>query len=301
MNWSFLWGPLVGAMIGYITNGIAIKMLFRPLKPISIGKYTLPFTPGVIPKEKARIANRVGKVVSRELLNGEVLRQALLRDELFEQIGEKIDGYIEEYKDDDQTLDTVMSNLVGSEKSMFLRAELEDRMTSLIYHKIVDMELGKIMIDKLLFKLKEGKANHSLGAMSFLLNEKMLQGLGEKIEPMLSQIIIDETESIVRESVKQESNKLCESTLGEWIQKVEPYQEVIKRIVLKVYEGLINHGLNRALDKLNIAEIIEKRIMDFDTLEMERIILELMNKELNMIIWLGALLGAIMGCVTNFF
>ena len=43
-------GPAIGAVIGYCTNYIAVKMLFRPLKPIKIGNRTLPFTPGIIPK-----------------------------------------------------------------------------------------------------------------------------------------------------------------------------------------------------------------------------------------------------------
>ena len=37
-------GPAIGAVIGYCTNYIAVKMLFRPLKPIKIGNRTLPFT-----------------------------------------------------------------------------------------------------------------------------------------------------------------------------------------------------------------------------------------------------------------
>ncbi|MEI3219612.1 MAG: DUF445 family protein [Lachnoclostridium sp.] len=45
-------GPLIGAVIGYCTNYIAVKMLFRPLKAIKIGRFTLPFTPGMIPKKK---------------------------------------------------------------------------------------------------------------------------------------------------------------------------------------------------------------------------------------------------------
>ena len=56
MNWiQILAGPAIGAVIGYCTNYVAVKMLFRPLKPIRIGKFTLPFTPGVIPKRKKEL------------------------------------------------------------------------------------------------------------------------------------------------------------------------------------------------------------------------------------------------------
>ena len=52
-------GPLIGGIIGYSTNYIAVKMLFRPLKPVKIGNYTLPFTPGIIPKRKDKLAEAI--------------------------------------------------------------------------------------------------------------------------------------------------------------------------------------------------------------------------------------------------
>ena len=52
----FLSGPLIGALIGYLTNWLAVKMLFRPRKALYIGKFHVPFTPGVIPRRKAALA-----------------------------------------------------------------------------------------------------------------------------------------------------------------------------------------------------------------------------------------------------
>ena len=46
---SFLFGPLVGAAIGGLTNRIAIRMLFRPYTARYIGKIHVPLTPGIIP------------------------------------------------------------------------------------------------------------------------------------------------------------------------------------------------------------------------------------------------------------
>ena len=59
----FLIGPAVGAVIGYITNDIAIRMLFRPHQAKYIMGMRVPFTPGIIPKEKHRIAGAIGKAV----------------------------------------------------------------------------------------------------------------------------------------------------------------------------------------------------------------------------------------------
>ena len=48
MDIQIITAPLIGGLIGLLTNGIAIKMMFRPLKPVYIGKFRVPLTPGII-------------------------------------------------------------------------------------------------------------------------------------------------------------------------------------------------------------------------------------------------------------
>lgn len=72
---SILIPVVLGALIGYVTNDIAIKMLFRPLEPKYIWGCKIPLTPGILPKNRKKLASSLGKAVSRELLNAEVLRQ----------------------------------------------------------------------------------------------------------------------------------------------------------------------------------------------------------------------------------
>lgn len=69
--------PLIGAVIGYFTNWLAIKMLFRPLKPVMLGSWKLPFTPGILPRERERLSVSVGETVSRELLTTQVFAERL--------------------------------------------------------------------------------------------------------------------------------------------------------------------------------------------------------------------------------
>ena len=74
-NWV---GPiLIGGVIGYFTNWLAIKMLFRPLKPVVLFGFRMPFTPGILPRERDRLAVTIGESVSRELLSPELLRERL--------------------------------------------------------------------------------------------------------------------------------------------------------------------------------------------------------------------------------
>ena len=78
--------PLAGAAIGYFTNYIAIKMLFRPYEEKRIFGIKLPFTPGVIPKEKERIAKSLGEAIGSELLNENVIISSMAKDDLTEKI-----------------------------------------------------------------------------------------------------------------------------------------------------------------------------------------------------------------------
>ena len=66
--WIYVAPPVAGAIIGYFTNDIAIKMLFRPYKPIYFGKRQLPFTPGLIPRNQERLAKRIADTIMGSLL-----------------------------------------------------------------------------------------------------------------------------------------------------------------------------------------------------------------------------------------
>ncbi|MGG0645882.1 DUF445 family protein [Bacillus mycoides] len=67
----------IGAIIGGYTNHLAIKMLFRPHRPIYIGKFQVPFTPGLIPKRRDELAVQLGKMVVDHLLTPEGIGKKL--------------------------------------------------------------------------------------------------------------------------------------------------------------------------------------------------------------------------------
>jgi len=69
--------PLVGAFIGYLTNRIAIRMLFRPLQRWTIGPFRIPMTPGVIPSKRHEFAVNIGTMVGEHLLTTEELNKSL--------------------------------------------------------------------------------------------------------------------------------------------------------------------------------------------------------------------------------
>jgi uncharacterized membrane protein YheB (UPF0754 family) len=72
--WTLAAPPIVGGIIGYFTNDIAIKMLFRPYRALYWGKQRLPFTPGLIPSNQERLAQRIADTIMGSLLTPEELQ-----------------------------------------------------------------------------------------------------------------------------------------------------------------------------------------------------------------------------------
>jgi len=73
--WLFLVPPLAGSVIGYFTNDLAIKMLFRPYKAVYVWNRQLPFTPGLIPRNQERLANKISDTIMGSLLTPEELHK----------------------------------------------------------------------------------------------------------------------------------------------------------------------------------------------------------------------------------
>ncbi|MBM7837954.1 uncharacterized membrane protein YheB (UPF0754 family) [Alkalihalobacillus xiaoxiensis] len=75
MQWISLVGLLavVGAIVGAATNALAIRMLFRPHRAYYIGKWQLPFTPGLLPRRQGELSKQLGNIVANHLVTAEGL------------------------------------------------------------------------------------------------------------------------------------------------------------------------------------------------------------------------------------
>ncbi len=79
--------PILGGLIGYYTNDIAIKMLFRPYKSVYIWGRKVPFTPGLIPSNQERLGQNIANAIMKSLLTPEELQnlaRKLLQTELLQ-------------------------------------------------------------------------------------------------------------------------------------------------------------------------------------------------------------------------
>jgi uncharacterized membrane protein YheB (UPF0754 family) len=83
VDWSHLWlyvsPPVLGGIIGYFTNDIAIKMLFRPYRAIYLAGRRVPFTPGLIPRNQERLAQNISNTIMGSLLTPQELQNLARR------------------------------------------------------------------------------------------------------------------------------------------------------------------------------------------------------------------------------
>ncbi len=99
IDWSWVVPPLAGAVIGYFTNYLAIRMLFRPLEKKYLFGLPLPLTPGIIPARRRELAYQIAEMVGEHLLTREVivgrLESPALDDALYRWVAARFYALIE--------------------------------------------------------------------------------------------------------------------------------------------------------------------------------------------------------------
>lgn len=156
--------PLIGAFIGWITNLIAVKMLFRPYQPWAVLGFQIQ---GLIPKRQGELAKVVGQVVQNELLNTQEIMAILRNQEMINELQNRAMEAIQ-FK--------VMAK-VPKFIPMSLRAALAD-----VIKEVIKKETPELMDE--LFEGLEGQLQHKLdlaGIVERKINEMNLLELEELI------------------------------------------------------------------------------------------------------------------------
>ena len=117
----------------------------------------------------------------------------------------------------------------------------------------------------------------------------------------INQIISNNSEEIITNLICQESDKLLDTPVCDLIRGHDEQLAQLRAILLDGYRQVISIHLPKILSTIDISRIIRDRINELDIEEGEKIIFAVMDKELRAIVWLGALLGCIIGTVNSRF
>lgn len=136
--------PLVGAGIGYITNWLAIKMLFRPLKPVKILGKEISILQGVIPKRRGDLARSVGQTVGEHLLTEDAFEKTLESPETQAKIRQFVRDAADNLQKEEQTIDEIIEWIIPEvEKREQLHNQVTDFATDLILNALRSEETLK--------------------------------------------------------------------------------------------------------------------------------------------------------------
>lgn len=138
----------IGGLIGYFTNWLAIKMLFRPFEAKYFLGLRLPFTPGLIPKERERIARSIGQTVEDYLLSPEAIMNSLKKTDFKNDMLGFIDDRLLEISEEDYRLEDIFLELAPDRREE-LRTRLKDQALKLSLEGLGELRLDRILLDYL--------------------------------------------------------------------------------------------------------------------------------------------------------
>lgn len=251
----YIVGAVIGAIIGYFTNWLAIKMLFKPRTEKRVAGIKVPFTPGLIPKEKERIAKSIAESVGEHLINQESVAKTLdkpeVRNKIKSAVNEKAKGVLNE----NGTLEKRLKDMLGDkydEKSYIIEEKIYNKAISYVEDSKNQDKL-KDYILSFIFKKLEEKPDFIIKCIKEVDLETLAVKLANVMESEKGEEFLVENLDKLIEDLKH-SNKS--------INEVIPKQglEMIQTIVYENKEK-ISDAIVTLLDDENISKKIKSVII----------------------------------------
>ena len=297
MNWelitSYLLPPVIGAVIGYFTNLIAVKMLFYPRKPVYLFGHQLPLTPGAIPKGKARLAKSAGKIVQDELFTREDISGRLLTEEVEKPLVDKVMSIL------DSNIRETGAVMAGSAEKY---DKLESDFTELLSFKITDA-IKRMDIPGTIHK--EGKAmllEHVLNSrlLSMVVTDNIIDRVMKAVSDKMEEFIDAKGPSMVSGITTSRIHDLGDRTPLYVLELAGYDSEFVRNKITAAYRESVVNAVNSALRRIDVAKVVEDKINSMAVEELEKGVLTVMKTELKLIVDLGALIGLVIGSINIF-
>ena len=297
---KYIAGPLVGALIGYITNYIAVRMLFRPRNEVRVFGHRLPLTPGAIPKGKSRLAHAAGEVVAKYLVTEEDIGSRFLSESVEDEVVNGIMGALNKELDSYLTLAVNETNIFGTpEEARHYNAvnKINNKITTAVTDSILGMDIDGILNGTVREAVEE-KMSGSL--LKLFIGSGTIDSLMESLSVKIKDYVAEEGYGKIYPVVASKTGEVLNSTGLELLTHSGVSGDKIRATIREIYRKAVTSGLSTAVKHIDIAGTIESKINEMSTEELERLVLSVMKKELDTIVRLGALIGAVIGIINIF-
>ena len=278
-------GPVIGAVIGLLTNWVAVKMLFRPRKAHYIGKFHVPFTPGVIPRRQGALAKALGRAVSETLVRREDLKASLCSDAVANTVARTVMGL--------PSIRTLGMEVFGATYES-KRIKILDFATDRILAGILSLDLGEVITTEAKSAIAS-YADAKLVIFKSMVNDQMIASITAPITDKVTEYL----KTAGRERLYAALEEQAASAEGKPVAELFSNPDAIRNALIAFYRDMVNKYADTVLEHIRIEEIVEQKIAAMDAKDLETLVLSVMKKELNSLIWLGVPIGFIMGCITT--
>ena len=290
---KYIAGPVIGAVIGYFTNFIAVKMLFHPKKEIKVFGHKLPFTPGAIPKGKSRLAKSVGDAVGNNLITQADIESRLLSDELADKIADMILD----------KLSVSINDLFSGSQDM-TEEEIESRKKAVstniaryIAEAISQVDISGVLVEKTPEIIK-AKLNNPM--IEMFLTDELLQAVLSPVGAEIQAYIAENGEEFIAPYIEQKLSDSGEMPLADIIEGFGIDRDTLKKAFIALYKKAVSGCAENLMSLLDLSGIVEEKINAMSADELEALVMSVMKKEFNTIVNLGALIGFILGLLNIF-
>ena len=233
----FIISPLVGSLIGYWTNWLAIKMLFRPLTEKEILGFKIPFTPGVIPRRRTELAESIGGTVGKRLLTPDAFEKILQGPNMKSKVQEFIKSKIKNLEHEERSLEEILAPIFAEKEQLknikdllkkFISENIEESIQSDKLKKLVESKLdSEETINKIdnYFNSEEYSAfkNQIIGLIQ---QQSTVEGLRKQVVTYLQRELNNLDED---KTVKEVLPDSIIQSLKAWLENQKP--EVINHLV----------------------------------------------------------------------
>ena len=152
--WLILFNITIAAFVGGVTNYLAIKMLFLPRTEKRIGRWRIPFTPGLIPKRKDEIARSLGHIVADHLVTRDSLVELMSRPHFRNRVTSGLERLLESWTNLDETVEELLLRIWSVEQLEDIKKGWMARMDLLagrgldrLWNRLADKPLASLMAD----------------------------------------------------------------------------------------------------------------------------------------------------------
>lgn len=284
----YISGPIIGAVIGAFTNFIAIKMLFRPLRPVKLGRFQLPFTPGVIPRHQEALADALADTVYQNFFTNSDIEGIFMTEEMVRRFSEGIFHMLEETELSKLTEDANEETRLKVKEAVYQK--IHEMLLSSDISGLVAVETEKIIRTK----VKGGLVS------SLLLNEEVTRRISSFVGKEVEGYVLKNDLEILYPILSGESEKLKGKTIAEILLDSGMDKETVMETLQKGYVSFMTNAKQQIAESFHIREFIHDKIMELDPAEIETLVNRAIKREMNYLVYLGGLLGCIIGIVNIF-